>query len=401
MRPTIQSIADSSFVQTSRRATEGANTRGCSRLAPRRMTNRTHTHIVGQSRTGKSTFLLDQILEIQNGFCLIDPHGGLAEAVADRLPCIYFDPTLTPLPYNPLKDIPETKRPLVAANIVMSLKAIWGDSWGPRMEWILYNSIRLLLDNNRTLLDTPRLLTDKPYRAHCLAKASYWQFWRNEFEKWDDRQRNEYIQPVTNKLGQLAADPTVARIIGAPRTLNLRRIMDKGQNLVVNFSVGNIGATPAHLLGALLVSGFQTAALSRADTQEKERQPFTLVIDEFQNFASESFATILSEAGKYQLWLMTAHQYFAQVPESLLKAVLGNVHSHVSFRIAPEDAELLAPIMDLHPSQLTDLPNYRFWTNSEHPPSPRRRDTFPAPFDGGRFQSNVTGTRHRYIRGGL
>jgi hypothetical protein len=343
-----------------------------------------HEYIIGKSGTGKTTFLQNLILQNEGGFAVLDPHGDLAETIADTVECIYFDPTELPIAHNVLHNVPERQRHLVTAQVVASFRAIWADSWGHRLEWILYNSVRLLLDNNQTLLDIPAVLTDTAYRTRCLKRATHRKFWDNEFAEWDSRYRNEAIAPVLNKVGQLVADPNLRQTLGQQRsTLNIERIMNKGQRLVVNLSKGKLGETPSSLLGSLIISAFSQAAEMRANIPYEDRVPFTIYIDEFASFATDDFATILSESRKWKLSLVLAHQFLGQVPPLLRQAVFGNVRKMVAFRLGAEDAPLIAAELGLgSPSVLTDLDNFEAWTrvggpyNSEFirtpPPRPTR-----------------------------
>ena len=362
-----------------------------------------HLYIIGKSGTGKSTFLQNTILQNPGGFCLIDPHGDLAEAIADRTDCIYFDPSELQLGFNVFADVPEAHRPLVAAQIVASFKAIWGDSWGPRMEWILVNAIRLLLDNAQTFLGLPRLLTDDNYRARLLRNCAdpiVQTFWEKEFAAYDDRFRKEAIAPIQNKVGQLLANPILRNIIGQQRsTLRPGQIMNNGQRIVVNLAKGKLGDAPSHLLGALLVSAFAQAAEQRTTIPEKDRVPFTLYVDEFQNFATESFATILSEARKFKLSLVIAHQFLGQLPEQLRQAVFGNVGTMMAFRVGAEDAPLIALELGLkNPEVLSDLDNFRAWLRVGGPFSPQIVDTQPGSPPLGRLPAVKRRTRARYCR---
>ena len=321
-----------------------------------------HEEIIGRSGFGKSTYLENLILACEGGFVFLDPHGQSAEKIADTVDCIYWDAADTEhiIGYNPIKDISLGHRPYVAAQIVYAFKALYGQSWGPRLEWILYNSVRLLLDNNASLLDIPRLLTDKRFRTQCLLKASFRDFWDGEFANWNERYREEAIAPVLNKVGQLAANPVLAGILSR-NTIDLSRVMDRSQRLVVNLAKGKLGDEPSHLLGALLIAGLYTAAQGRIAIPEAERTPVRIFADEFQNFATQSFADILSEARKYGLSLTIAHQYLAQVPEELLPAVFANVGRITAFNVSAEDAAFLGREMDLSPQALQDLSKFEAW----------------------------------------
>lgn len=358
----------------------------------------THTYIIGKTGTGKSTFLQNEILENKGGFCLLDPHGDLAERIADTIDVIYFDPTTLPLGFNVLANVPVGQRHLVAQNVTSSFKAIWQDSWGPRLEWILYNSLRLLLDNNGSVIDIPKLLTNQSFRLKCLSKSSYRAFWDDEFEQWDNRYRNDAIAPVLNKIGQLVADPILSRIFRGKTTLKPAKIMNQGQRLVVNLAKGKLGETASHLLGALITSAFMSAAQARADISENERKPFTLYVDEFQNFATDSFSSILSEARKWKLRLILSHQFLGQVPELLRKAVFGNVSTFISFRVGAEDAPLVASELGItNPEVLTDLPPHRAYRRIGGPYNAELFDTDPPPLTNGRLQAVRNHTRACYV----
>jgi hypothetical protein len=362
-----------------------------------------HLYIIGKSGTGKSTFLQNAILQDPGGFCLLDPHGDLAEAVADSTDCIYFDPSELQLGFNVFQNVPEPSRPLVAAQIVASFKAVWGDSWGPRMEWILVNSLRLLLDNNQTFLGLSKLLVDDGYRNRLLEQCTdpiVRAFWHYEFDAYDDRFRKEAIAPIQNKVGQLLANPTLRNIVGQQRsTLRPERIMNRGQRLVVNLAKGKLGDAPSHLLGALLVTSFAQAAERRASLAPEDRKPFTLYVDEFQNFATDSFATILSEARKFKLSLVIAHQFLGQVPEALRQAVFGNVGTMMAFRIGAEDAPLVADELGLqNPEVLSDLANFDAWIRVGGPHNAQLMSTLPCPPTAGRLTAVRRRTRSRYCR---
>jgi hypothetical protein len=362
-----------------------------------------HLYIIGKSGTGKSTFLQNTILQNPGGFCLLDPHGDLAEAVADSLDCIYFDPSELQLGFNVFENIPEPSRPLAAAQILASFKAIWGDSWGPRLEWILVNSLRLLLDNNQTFLGLSKLLIDDTYRNRLLRRCSdpiVRAFWHHEFDAYDDRFRKEAIAPIQNKVGQLLANPILRNIVGQRHsTLRPERIMNRGQRLVVNLAKGKLGDAPSHLLGALLVTAFAQAAERRASLAPEDRLPFTLYVDEFQNFATDSFATILSEARKYKLSLVVAHQFLGQVHEPLRQAVFGNVGTIMAFRIGAEDAPLVSEELGLkNPEVLSDLANFDAWIRVGGPHNAQLLTTSPAPPAAGRLPAVKRRTRSRYCR---
>lgn len=355
--------------------------------------NEGHELIIGRSGFGKSTFLENEILEFAKtdfGFFFFDPHGASAERIADTIPCIYFDAATTPFGYNPLKNIPPRQHPLIAAQVLYALKAIFGDdSWGPRLNNILYNAIRLALDNSLSLNDISGILTDKSYRARLLAKVSYRAFWER-FERWDDRYRNEAIEPVLNKLSQLDANPTIRNILGRS-TFRLLRILAKNQRVVVNLAKGKIGDEPAHLLGALLLSALYSNAQQRAAGSP----PFRIFADEFQNFATQSFADILSEARKYGLFLTLCHQYLDQLPDGLAPAVFANVNRITAFNLGAEDATFVGKEMDLNPRTLQDLARYEAWQQTRL--TRELIKTLPPAPTSGRLSANQRRTAHRYI----
>lgn len=338
---------------------------------------RRHLYLIGKTGTGKSTLLFNLMAadaESGRGFALLDPHGDLAVAIADSLPpgrndVIYIDPAdLTfAAGFNPLHAVAPDQRALVTAHIVAAFRHIWGTSWGPRLEYILTEALRLLLDTpGTTLLGLPRLLVDDDYRTRLLRQARdplVRAFWESEFAAYPERLKAEAVAPLQNKIGTLLAAPAVRNMLGQPRsTLDLRRIMDRGQILIVNLSKGRLGEAPAHLLGALLVTGFAQAAAARTDRPERERRDFTLYADEFQNFATDSFASILSEARKYRLSLVLAHQFLGQLPPLLRQAVFGNAGSMVVFRVGAEDAPLLAAELGLgNAAAVIDTSNFKAW----------------------------------------
>ena len=230
------------------------------------------------------------------------------------------DPTHT-FAYNPLSGVPEAERATAAANIVSAFKNIWAQSWGPRLEYILGHSLRLLLDtSDQTLLGLPRLLVDDDFRDWLVRRCHdpvVRSFWQTEYAAYDARLRNEAIAPIQNKVGAFLANPFIRSILCQnSSTLEIADVMNNGKALIVNLSKGNLGTEPAHLLGALLITAFSQAAEARRHMPEHERRDFTLYVDEFQNFATDSFASILSEARKWRLSLVAANQTISQLPEA-------------------------------------------------------------------------------------
>ncbi len=317
-----------------------------------------HVYIIGQTGAGKSglleLFALSDIFYNQ-GYCIIDPHGDFAINNLRFIPesrikdVVYFNPadTAYPVAFNPLELSDETRKPNVCSEVIGVLKRMFGDSWGPRLEHILRYTLLALLDRpETTLLDISRMLTDKEFRKETLEyckDVTVLQFWKHEFGQWNEKQVNESIAPVLNKVGAFTANPIIRNIIGQPKSsFDVRKIMDEGKILVVNLSKGLIGEDNAGILGAFLVTKIQLAAMSRSDIPDvKDRRPFYLYVDEFQNFATDSFAVILSEARKYGLNLTVANQYIAQMTDSVRDAVFGNVGTTISFRVSADDAPIL------------------------------------------------------------
>jgi hypothetical protein len=312
-----------------------------------------HLYILGQTGVGKSGML--ELLTISDiyspyGFAVIDPHGDYALSILHRIPperakdVIYFNPADMdyPIAFNPM-EVPDPKlRTHTASEIIGVLKRMF-ESWGPRLEYILRYSLLALLEYpEATMLDITRILTDKPFRNEVLQHVSdpvVRNFWLVEFASWNDKFAAEAVAPVLNKVGAFTANPVVRNIIGQPKSsFNIRKIMDERKILIVNLSRGLVGEDNAALLGALLVTKIQLGAMSRADIPPSERQPFYLYVDEFQNFATDSFATILSEARKYALNLTVANQYIAQMSLEVKDAVFGNVGSMIAFRMGADDA---------------------------------------------------------------
>jgi len=334
----------------------------------KRRDRRHHMYLVGKTGMGKSTLLRTLIrsdLGSGNGLALIDPHGDLASEVLGLIPesrqkeVIAFDPAaaggIGMITYDPLDVRDPGRRHLAAAGLVGAFRKIWADSWGPRMEYIFYNTLRALLDfPGAGLPDVPRLLTDAAYRGVVLRYVQdprVLDFWLKEFAAYPPHFRAEAIAPIQNKIGQFLASPAVRQVLQPnKRKLELRRVMDEGRILVANLSKGKLGEATSALLGALLVAGLEVAALGRADLPEPERRDFYLYIDEFQTFATQSFAGILQEARKYHLNLIVAHQYLGQLEDQVREAVFGNIGTIIAFRVGAEDAQCLAreffPVFD-------------------------------------------------------
>lgn len=318
-----------------------------------------HVYIIGKTGMGKSTLLENMaVQDIVNGegMAFIDPHGGTAEKLLDYIPeerikdVIYFAPFDAdfPVSFNVMEDVGADKRHLVANGLMNAFKKIWVDAWSARMEYILNNVLLALLEYpDSTILGVNRMLSDKDYRNLVVANvtdASVKSFWVDEFAKYGDKYMQEAGAAIQNKIGQFISNPLIRNIIGQPKSsFDIRKIMDEKKILIMNLSKGRMGIENSTLLGNMLVTKIYLGAMSRADASASELHNlpnFYFYVDEFQSFANESFADILSEARKYKLSLTIAHQYVNQMPEEVRDAVFGNVGSMVTFRIGPEDAEL-------------------------------------------------------------
>lgn len=343
-----------------------------------------HMYIIGQTGSGKTGMLellsLSDIFHNQ-GYAIIDPHGDFAIDNMRFIPgsrlddVIYFNPadTAFPIGFNPLEvnDTNINQKNNISSEVIGVLKRMFGESWGPRMEHILRYTILALLDRpSTTMLDITRMLTDKKFRKETLSycqDAVVANFWKSEFDSWNDKFATEAVAPVLNKVGAFTANPIIRNIIGQPKsTFNLRKIMDEGKILIVNLSKGLIGEDNAAILGSFLVTKIQLAAMSRSDIDRiEDRRPFYLYVDEFQNFATDSFATILSEARKYALNLTVANQYIGQMSESVRDAVFGNVGTMASFRVSADDAPILAKQFEpqFEPGDLLQMHNRNFIIN--------------------------------------
>ena len=320
---------------------------------------RRHVYVVGMTGTGKTGLLLNLMhadLLAGAGFCFLDPHGDASQHIASLAPTerrsdvIYLDPSdpTHTFAYNPLSGVPEAERATAAANIVSAFKNIWAQQLG-RSASNISSAIRsgsLLDTRDQTLLGLPRLLVDDDYRDWLVVRCQdpvVRSFWLTEYAAYDTRFRNEAIAPIQNKVGAFLANPFIRSILCQnSSTLKIPDVMNKGKVLIVNLSKGNLGTEPAHLLGALLITACSQAAEARRHMPEHERRDFTLYVDEFQNFATESFASILSEARKWRLSLVAANQTDRTTAGGLQHAVFGNAGTLVVFRVGAHDAKRLA-----------------------------------------------------------
>ena len=340
---------------------------------------RRHMYVIGKTGMGKTNLLENlAIQDIQkgHGIAFIDPHGDTAEKLIKAIPAhrindvIYLNPSDQdfPIAFNVMEKVDPEYRHLVASGLVGVFKKIWADSWGPRLEYILRNAILALLEYpGSTLLGVTRILVDKSYRARVVEKITdpvVRSFWVDEFSQWNDRVLQEVISPIQNKVGQFLSSSLIRNIVGQTvSSFNIREVMDSQKILIINLSKGRIGEDNGALLGAMMITKIQLAAMGRVDIPEEERKDFYLYVDEFQNFATESFANILSEARKYHLNLILANQYVTQIDEKVRDAIFGNAGTIVSFRVGAMDAEFLEkefePVFMMN--DIINLPKYQIY----------------------------------------
>ncbi len=340
---------------------------------------RRHMYLIGKTGMGKSTVQENMIIEdirAGRGVAVVDPHGDLAEKIIEYIPpdrindVIYFNPADMehPVAFNVVESVDPSQRHLIASGLIGVFKKLWADSWGPRLEYILRNAILAILDYpDSTLLAVTRMLSDKPFRKKVVAKIQdpvIKAFWEHEFAGYADKFASEAVSPIQNKVGQFLSSSLIRNIVGQVKSsINMREIMDEGKILIMNLSKGRIGEDNSALLGAMMITKIQLAAMSRVDVPEEDRKDFYLYIDEFQNFSTESFASILSEARKYRLNLIMAHQYIEQLDETVRAAVFGNVGTLVVFRVGATDAEEL--VKEFTPvfieEDIVNLPKYEMY----------------------------------------
>lgn len=319
---------------------------------------RRHFYVIGKTGTGKSTLIANMAIDDmrkRRGFCIIDPHGDLCETVLDFVPSyrvndvIYLDPSDQSHAFalNPLEVKDQAQKELTVSGIVAIFNKIFGDSWGPRMEYILRNTLQSVIEMpDATLLMVPEALSNAAFRKKMVANLQdpiLRSFWENEFDKMTDKLRVEAIAPIQNKIGQFVSSTTIRNIIKNPKsTIDLQKCMDEGKIVLMNLSQGKLGEDNAALLGAMFITKFQLAAMNRVYQAEEERKDFYLYVDEFQNFATSSFIKILSEARKYRLNLLLANQYIGQIPEDVRLAIFGNCGTMMTFLVGAGDSPYLA-----------------------------------------------------------
>ncbi|MBI5306564.1 type IV secretion system DNA-binding domain-containing protein [Candidatus Wolfebacteria bacterium] len=349
---------------------------------------RQHMYVIGKTGVGKSALITN--MAIQNiinghGVCIIDPHGELVETIIKKIPperlkdVVYFNPIDTeyPIGFNVLEVSDPKFKHLVASDLMAIFTKIWSNVWSARMEYILNNCILALVDTpGTTLMGIPKILVDANYRQQIIANVKdpiVRAFWLTEYESWRDQFRNEAIVPIQNKVGQFLSTPLIRNIVGQSKsTINFSEIINSQKIFLVNLSKGKIGEDNSALLGAMIVTKLQLAAMERVRIPEKERKDFYLYIDEFQNFVTESIATILSEARKYRLNLILAHQYIGQLAiggaltgkfNVVRDAIFGNVGTMVIFRVGATDAEFLEKELapDFTIEDMVNLPNYNIY----------------------------------------
>ncbi len=335
-----------------------------------------HMACFGQTGTGKSTWLLQlmkQDLQNGRGFCLLDPHGDLAKSVQQISgdDCVFWEPANPNCPYgyNPLTYVSEEHRSLVASGLIDTLKKLWSDAWGPRMESLMRAAfLTLLARPNSSMQDVMPLFLDKTFRQKALqyvADDYVKSFWKLEFEKLKFTTAADGVSPVSNKLNSFLSNPVVRKKICNPeKPLRFRKMMDEGQTLIINLAKGKLGADISNVLGGLVVSSMSAAAMSRENLPLKQRRAYSLIVDEFSSFTSSSFADMLAELRKYGLYLCMTAQHTAAIAPDVMQAIWGNVGTLISFRIGAADAPILAKQFgaDVPTSRdLVNLPNYQMF----------------------------------------
>jgi len=392
----------------------------------KRKDRRQHMYVIGKTGTGKSALLHNMIIQdITNGegLCVVDPHGDLVDSLLDKIPenriddVIYFNPADSDfhIGFNVL-ELPDPKYKHLAASGLMAIfTKMWANVWSARMEYILNNAILALLENpGSTLLGINRILVDKDFRQQIVNNVKdpvVRAFWIHEFEEWRDQFRNEAIAPIQNKVGQFLSTALIRNIVGqSESTLNIFEVMNEGKILLINVSKGAIGEDNSALLGGMLITKIQLAAMERVRIPEEERVDFYLYVDEFQNFATDSFASVLSEARKYRLDLIIAHQYIGQlitdVSTKVRDAIFGNTGTMVTFRVGATDAEFLEKEFEpeFNIQDLVNIPNYCIYTKlmvngvTSRPFSAATLPEFKIPASAETRERVIESSRRKYTR---
>lgn len=381
---------------------------------------RKHLYVVGKTGTGKSTMIANMAInDMRNGqgVAVIDPHGDLCDILLDFIPSFrindvaYLDPSDLAYPFhlNPLEVANESLREVVASGIVSIFYKLYHYSWGPRLEYILRNTILTLLHvPQTTFLQVPELLTNEDYRRKVVEKLPdqvLKNFWTNEFNKMTPQLRSEAVSPILNKVGQFLSSQTIRNIVGSPvSTVDLEAMMNEGKIVIVNLSQGKLGEDSSALLGAMIITKMQLAAMNRVYLAEEKRRDFYLYVDEFQTFATTSFIKILSEARKYRLDLTLANQYIGQIDEDVQKAIFGNAGSLVSFGVGATDGRILAKEFGskYEEGELVGLGNYQTILKlsiDNHTSMPFSATTLPLPRSRNQNREKVIrSSRERYAK---
>ncbi len=340
---------------------------------------RRHMYVIGKTGMGKTTLLENMVIsdmQAGRGLAVVDPHGEFAEKMLNFVPkdriddVVYFDPGDQdfPIAFNAIEHVDPKFRHLIADGLVGVFQKLWAETWGPRLEYVLRNAILALMEYpDSTLLGIMRILVDKEYRKAVVGNIKdpvVRSFWVDEYSRYPDKFQAEAIAPIQNKVGQFLTSPLIRNIVGQTKTsIDLRDVMDNGRILILNLSKGKVGEASSRLLGAMMITKLQLAAMSRIDTPESERRDFYLYVDEFQNFATTSFVNILSEARKYRLNLILAHQYIEQLEETVRAAVFGNVGTMILFRVGAADATFLETELapNFTPEDVVNLSKYHVY----------------------------------------
>lgn len=384
---------------------------------------RRHMYVIGKTGMGKTVLLENMVIQdIRNGHgvAYVDPHGDTAEKLLEYIPkdrindVIYFYPgdLKYPIGFNILEAVDFEYRHLVASSLMSVFTKIWADVWSSRMEYILNNTLLALLEvHGNTLLGVMRMYSDKGFRKQIVSRLRdplVKSFWIDQFANWSENYRREAVSAIENKVGQFLSSSIVRNIVGQTKsTIDMRDIMDEGKILIMNLSKGRIGDDASALLGGMLITRIQTAAMSRVDTPEDKRKDFFLYVDEFQNFSTKSFAEILSEARKYRLSLILVHQYIAQLSEEVRDAVFGNVGTMITMRIGVQDAEYIVreyePVFTVE--DLVNLPKWKVFLKlmiDGNASQPFSADTLPPMYEGTASPENIEKvirvSRERYAK---